>query len=174
MKYVSGRVITLLLVSSMAFGCDSANEDEDEVESVVGTWPLESVNGLDMPASVQDPEHNDPEQRVVFSTGGLEFGPDSTWTMTFTVDGGLVTFVGSYEISDVTLVVDWTGGAGPNAGFQDYLDGGVSLTASWTVNVIVFEYFIFDERWFSMRFRRNLPSFFSVASPILHLYSPYL
>jgi len=174
MNHVTNRGIALLLVSAMALGCDSADQNGDDEESIVGVWPLDAVNGLDIPASVQDPEHDDPERRVVFTSGGLDFREDSTWTMTFTVNSDLVTFLGTYEVSDGTLLVDWTGASGPNASFQDYLGGGVSLSASWTVDVVVFDYSIFSELWFSLRFRRSLPTFFALDSRFLHRESPYL
>ncbi len=174
MKSISTIGIALLLFSAIALGCASADQNVDEDESIVGTWALDAVNGTDLPATVQDPEFDDPEKRVVFTTGGLEFRPDSSWTLTFTANGGPVTFVGTYSVSDGTLLLDWTGATGPNTGFQNFLEGGASLATSWTVDVVVVDYSIFGELWFSFRFRRSLPTFFAVASPYLHRDSAYL
>ncbi|MFV1980967.1 MAG: hypothetical protein ACC655_07430, partial [Rhodothermia bacterium] len=70
MNCVSGQYFALMLVALMALGCDSADQVRDEDESIVGMWPLDAVNGIALPASVQDPEFDDPEKRVVFTTGG--------------------------------------------------------------------------------------------------------
>lgn len=127
----------LLILSLGCVGCDDS-EKTDETPSVVGTWTLESVNGIDVPADVLVFDHPESGETFRIDAGSATFMSDNTWSMSFTTGGEMALFLGTYTLSANTLNIVWTDFPDPDDPYEELVEDGVSLSATLVAGAINF------------------------------------